>query len=972
MTIRSADLLSFLSSANADYIAELYARYVANTTSVDTSWQDLFGALGDDEKSVLADLKGASWQRTQNLQRVIGAVDPDATPIKADKKGSLPAATSSSADIDSSVRAAGYRDAWRRYGHFAATLDPLGLTPPIGHPELSQAAWSLSADTLVTIDGQATTPAALEQKYRALYSHHTAFEYMHIDRFEERQWWREQAEKIIPATAFDKAAKIKILTDITAAEGLEKYLATKFVGVKRFGLEGGEAMMAAIEEVLMTGASLGVRETCFGMAHRGRLNVLCNTIGKPFTKLLAEFQGVAPLPAGVPGSSDVKYHMGWSMDREIGSAKMHVTLAPNPSHLEFVNPVVEGKARAKQFQRSERKLPYNPQSFREVMPILIHGDAAFAGQGVVPETLMLSQLSAYKTGGTIHIIINNQIGFTTNPDKARSGPYSSDLSKMINCPVIHVNGDDAEAVIRAARACIQYRQQFGRDVVLDIVCYRRNGHNESLEPLFTQPVMYHVIKNHKTTRELYVEQLAAEGSVCAAESEAINAAFYAKMDQAFADAPSYKPNKADWLEGAWNSIEGAPANDDRRGNTAVPLETLKEVGNALGNAGGININSKIGRQLAAKREMMVTGDNIDWGTGEALAFGTLLREGFPIRFTGQDVESGTFSHRHAVLTDQQNDTQFTPLNNMAPDQKAFIEICNSPLSETAVLGFEYGFSTAEPDTLTLWEAQFGDFVNGAQVIIDQFIASAEAKWLRLSGLVMLLPHGFEGQGPEHSSARLERFLQLCGDDNLQVCNFSTPANYYHALRRQLHRNFRKPLIVMEPKSLLRHKLAVSKLADFGPGSSFHRVIGDTTPGQVPNGQIRRVVISSGKVYYDLWQAREDAKMSDVALVRLEQYYPFPHQSLKAELSKYSNADIVWCQEEPENQGAWSFLDRRFESVLRDLSHKADSVQYAGRLASASPAAGQLGRHTQEQTALLEKALGMPATVTPLSKAVTAK
>lgn len=949
---------TLLSSANADYIAELYARYLKQSGSVDASWQDFFSLLGDDERAVLAELSGASWGR-HSPARVIGAADPDAP---APKKGAAaPAAAASAASpeqIANSVRAAALIQAWRTYGHFAATLDPLGIHPATGHPDLLPATHQLQSDTAVLVDGQPTTVGAVEQKFSAIYGGTTGYEFMHIERPVERAWWQDQIENNLAQQQWTVADKKKILADLSAAEGIEKYLATKFVGVKRFGLEGGESMMAAIEQTLSRGAELGVREVCFGMAHRGRLNVLTNTLGKSFTKLFAEFQGAPANPSDVPGSSDVKYHMGYSNDREIGGYKVHVTLSPNPSHLEFVNPVVEGKTRAKQFQRSAKKLPYNPQALKEVMPILIHGDAAFAGQGIVAETLMLSQLQGFKTGGTIHIIVNNQIGFTTNPEKSRSGPYSSDLAHMINCPIIHVNGDDPEAVVRAARVCMEYRQQFGRDVVLDIICYRRNGHNESLEPLFTQPVMYAKIKNQPTTRELYAAQLAREGSLTADECDGIWQAFNTKLDEAFAAATSYKPNKADWLEGQWIGIEAAPANDDRRGNTAVSIETLKTVGTKLASHGSIAVNSKIERQLAAKLTMMETGENIDWGTGEALAFGTLLLEGFPVRFTGQDVESGTFSHRHAVLTDQTDeDKTFEPLNNLGPDQKAFIEICNSPLSEAAVLGYEYGFAAAEPNTLTIWEAQFGDFVNGAQVLIDQFIASAEAKWLRMAGLVMLLPHGYEGQGPEHSSARLERFLQLAAEDNMQICNISTPANYYHALRRQMHRSFRKPLIIMEPKSLLRHKLAVSKLEDFGPGSSFHRVIGDTHGSLVADSQVRRVVLCSGKVYYDLYQAREDQKISDVAIVRVEQLYPFPHASIKAQLAKYSRADVVWCQEEPQNQGAWTFVDRKIEAVLTELGHVSKRATYAGRTEAAAPAVGALSRHTKEQTALLDAALG---------------
>jgi 2-oxoglutarate dehydrogenase E1 component len=629
---------------------------------------------------------------------------------------------------------------------------------------------------------------------------------------------------------------------------------------------------------------------------------------------------------------------------------IHLSLQPNPSHLEAVNPVVVGKVRARQDEAGDIK------GRRSVMAILLHGDAAFAGQGLVYETMAMSQLIGYRTGGTVHIVTNNQIGFTTVPAHAYSGLYCTDIAKAVQAPILHVNGDDVEAVVFAARMCAEFRQEFATDIVLDIVCYRRHGHNEGDEPAFTQPIMYNRIKEMRTTRTLYAEKLAREGSLSAEASQAMYDAFNQKLDEAFATAMNFKPNKADWLEGHWAGLKAAGTDDEERlDGTAVALDTLREVGGALSRVpADFNANPKILRQLEAKKQAIETGEGIDWATGEALAFGTLLLEGHRVRLSGEDVQRGTFSQRHCVLVDQTSQAEYVPVNNIRAGQPK-LEAFNSLLSEAGVLGYDYGYSLADPHTLVLWEAQFGDFANGAQVIIDQFIASGETKWLRMSGLVMLLPHGYEGQGPEHSSARPERYLQLCAERNMRVCNITTPGNYYHALRRQLKANYRKPLVLFTPKSLLRHKLAVSSLAEFGPDTSFRYVIPEVD-ALVPEEKVQRVVICTGKVYYDLLQQRRDSKVQDVAILRLEQMYPFPRVSLGRALAPYRNADVVWCQEEPENMGAWTFVDRRIEAVLREINHKAQRPIYVGRAEAASPATGLAKVHQQQQETLVREAL----------------
>ncbi|HJS30644.1 MAG TPA: 2-oxoglutarate dehydrogenase E1 component, partial [Alphaproteobacteria bacterium] len=736
-----------------------------------------------------------------------------------------------------------------------------------------------------------------------------------------------------------------------AAESFERFLDKKYIGTKRFGLEGAEAMIPALEQIIKRGGQLGVREIVIGMPHRGRLNVLANMMGKPFAAIFSEFQGHPANPEDVQGSGDVKYYLGTSADREFDGNVVHLSLTANPSHLEAVDPVTLGKVRAKQMQRKHLS---REEAMGEVMGLLMHGDAAFAGQGLVGETLMLSELRGYRTGGTLHFIVNNQIGFTTSPKFARSSPYPTDVGKMIQAPIFHVNGDDAESAVHVARIATEFRQRFKKDAIVDMFCYRRHGHNESDEPAFTQPLMYRKIAEHPTARQIYAGRLVAENVVGAEEAERIASDFQAHLEAQFATANSYRPNKADWLEGAWSGLEVA-SGEDRRGETQAALELLREVGQALTRVpDGFSAHRTIRRLLDNKRKMLEGGKGIDWATAEALAFGTLLAEGTPVRLSGQDSGRGTFSQRHAVLVDQQSEERHIPLNHIRPGQATF-EVFDSPLSEAGVLGFEYGYSLAEPHALIMWEAQFGDFANGAQVIVDQFISSGESKWLRMSGLVMLLPHGYEGQGPEHSSARLERYLQMCAEDNMQVANLTTPANYFHALRRQVRRPFRKPLIIMTPKSLLRHKVAVSALADLGPGTTFHRLIAEHAP-LLGDDKVRRVVLCSGKVYYELIEEREKRGVKDVAILRVEQLYPFPRKSAEAELARYRNAEVVWCQEEPSNMGAWSFVEHRIEEALSAINVAAKRPRYVGRRESASTATGLYRRHSQEQEKLIDEAL----------------
>jgi 2-oxoglutarate dehydrogenase E1 component len=694
---------------------------------------------------------------------------------------------------------------------------------------------------------------------------------------------------------------------------------------------------------------MGVNEIVFGMAHRGRLNVLANVMAKPYRAIFSEFAGGSANPEDVGGSGDVKYHLGTSSDREFDGIRVHMSLVPNPSHLEAVDPVVLGKVRAIQTHKGD---PEGDQ----VLPVLLHGDAAFAGQGIVAECFGFSGLPGYGTGGTLHFVINNQVGFTTSPQFARSSPYPSDIAKSVQAPILHVNGDDPEAVTFACKLAIEYRQQFNRDIVIDMWCYRRFGHNEGDEPSFTQPLMYAAIRKHPPVSEIYGKRLIEEGVIDQAWIDAQVNQFTHLLEGEFDAAKTYLPNKADWFEGRWTGLgkPDTPETGRRNVATSVPEEVLCEIGETLTTVpGDLEPHKTLLRILDAKREMFATGENFDWATAEALAFGTLLSDDYDIRLSGQDSGRGTFSHRHAVWVDQKDGHKYIPLTKIGP---ARFEVRDSPLSEYGVLGFEYGYSIADPKTLVLWEAQFGDFVNGAQTMIDQFIAAGEAKWLRASGLVMLLPHGYEGQGPEHSSARPERFLQLCAEDNMQVANITTPANYFHVLRRQMHRDFRKPLVIMTPKSLLRHKMAVSSLADFSGDSHFRRILSD--PSAPADADVKRLVLCTGKVAYDLIDARDKAGDKNTAIVRIEQIYPFPSEPMVERLKRMTNLEeVIWAQEEPRNNGYWFFVEPFIEQCLAEAGIKPRRARYAGRAAAASPATGLAKRHAAEQAALIADALG---------------
>jgi len=960
-----AEQTSFLFGANAPFIEELYERYLGDPDAVDPEWRTFFEALGEQKGDVLAEVRGASW--APNGAHVIGAVDPETLPAPANRnvKGNGAAAPAAIAGrTEDDIRAAAYDTSrafllirsYRIRGHLEADLDPLGLVRQAPHRDLDPATYGFGEgdwDRPILIFGtlglgESATLRQIMDRLRKTYCGKIGVEYMHISDPDQRAWIQERIEHVENRTEFTVEGRRTILERVVEAEGLERYLGVKFVGTKRFGLDGGESMIPGIEQILKRGGQLGIRDVVIGMPHRGRLNTLVHVLNKSYTALFSEFQGRSSLPEEMRGSGDVKYHLGASADREFDGTTIHVSLSPNPSHLEAVDPVVLGKARAKQDQR-------NDSERSQVMAILMHGDAAFAGQGLVAESLDLSDLSGYRIGGTIHFVVNNQIGFTTLPTAARSGPYCTEVAKIVQAPILHVNGDDPEAVVHVSRIATEFRQRFKRDIVIDMFCYRRHGHNESDEPMFTQPLMYKEIAGHKTVKEVYAARLEAEGVVTPAEVAQLDGELRAKLDRALEASGQYKANKADWLEGRWAGLTTAPGEEDRKGTTAVETEQLQAVGRALTEVPkNFDLNRKIARQLQEKRKTIETGKDIDWATGEALAWGTLLAEGTPVRLSGQDSARGTFSQRHSVLIDQTSEAQYVPLNHVAESQARF-EVIDSPLNEAAVLGFEYGYSSAEPNALVLWEAQFGDFANGAQLIIDQFISSGESKWLRMNGLVMLLPHGYEGQGPEHSSARLERYLQLSAEDNWQVVMPTTPANYFHALRRQMRRSFRKPLVVMTPKSLLRHKEAVSTLADFGPATSFRRILAETEQ-LAEAAKIRRIILCSGKVYFDLLAERRKRKLDDIAILRIEQLYPFPFSSLGAELSRYPHAEVVWCQEEPENMGAWSFVDRRIERALAGLNVKATRAVYIGRPEAASTATGSARTHVKEQTDLVDRAL----------------
>jgi 2-oxoglutarate dehydrogenase E1 component len=936
---------SFLDTGSAGYVEQMQERYAENPNSVESGWRDYFASLDDDASVVRKWSGGASWGQIEKAVEAKLRARGDAAVSEAE----IQRAT------QDSIRALMLIGAYRARGHFRADLDPLGLERAGSQTELDPATYGFGEadwDRSLFIDGALghdfATLREIVTSLQHIYCATIGYELAHISDAAQKSWLQERVEGAARQFTLSRDAKRAILDKLVEVKGFERYLDKKFVGTKRFGLDGAEATIPALEQIIGRAASLGVTDVVLGMAHRGRLNVLSQVLKKPHRAIFSELKGGTFVPDEAMGSGDMKYHLGASADREFDGRKVHLSLTANPSHLEIADPVVLGKVRAKQDQNDDRDERIT------VLPLLIHGDAAFAGQGVVAEMFALSGLEGFRTGGSVHFIINNQIGFTTDPGFSRSSPYPSELAKVIEAPIFHVNGDDPEAVAHAATLAIEFRQKFHKPVVIDMVCFRLYGHNEGDEPAFTQPRMYKAIRAHKSTLEIYGERLMAEGIITEAEIEQAKLDWAAYLDTELEASQSYKPNKADWLEGRWT---GLAANGITDGATGVASGRLKAIGETLADApGGFQVHATIQRFLGNRRKMMETGEGIDWATAEAMALGSLLDEGYAVRFSGQDSERGTFSQRHAALIDQETGERYAPLAHIREGQGRY-EMINSILSEEAVLGFEYGYSLAEPNALTLWEAQFGDFANGAQVVFDQFLSSGERKWLRMSGLVCLLPHGYDGQGPEHSSARLERFLQSSAEENWQVANCTTPANYFHILRRQLKRDFRKPLILMTPKSLLRHRLCKSDLAEMAEGTGFQPLLRDGAEAALAeDAKIRRVVLCSGKVYYDLLEEREKRGLNDIYLLRIEQLYPFPAKALAAELGRFTNADMVWCQEEPRNMGAWSFVEPSIEEALTEAG-MPKRARYAGRPASASTATGQMSQHAAQLAALLDQALG---------------
>jgi 2-oxoglutarate dehydrogenase E1 component len=983
-------LSSFLQGTNATYIDEIYARYEQDPASVDGEWQEFFKSLKDTPADVRKNAEGPSWARNNwplapqdeltsaldgnwaEVEKSVGAklAAKAQTQAAAQAKGAEKGAEVTVAELHQatrdSVRALMLIRAYRMRGHFHAKLDPLGIEAPRNREELDPRSYGF---TEADFDRKIFLDHVLGLEYGTLreivaicertYCQTLGFEFMHISNAAQKAWIQERIEGPDKEISFTREGRRAILNKLIEAEGFEKFCDVKFTGTKRFGLDGAESLIPALEQIIKRGGNLGVKEIVVGMPHRGRLNVLTQVMAKPHRALFHEFKGGSANPDAVEGSGDVKYHLGASSDREFDGNRIHLSLTANPSHLEIVDPVVFGKVRAKQDQHGDP-----PDQRISVMPLLMHGDAAFAGQGVVAECFALSDLKGYRTGGSVHFIVNNQIGFTTYPRYSRSSPYPSDVAKMIDAPIFHVNGDDPEAVVFAAKVATEFRQKFHKPVVIDMFCYRRHGHNEGDEPAFTQPVMYKKIASHPTTVEIYAKRLVTEGVVTEGEVEKAKADWRARLDAEFEAGTGYKPNKADWLDGKWAGFKIADQEEDaRRGVTGVDVSVLKDIGRKITKVpDGFRVHRTIGRFLENRAKAIDSGIGIDWATGEALAFCSLLQEGHHVRLSGQDSERGTFSQRHSVLIDQEDESRYTPFNHLGTEQGHY-EVINSLLSEEAVLGFEYGYSLAEPNALAMWEAQFGDFANGAQVLFDQFISSGERKWLRMSGLVCLLPHGYEGQGPEHSSARLERYLQMCAEDNMQVVYPTTPANYFHVLRRQLHREIRKPLIMMTPKSLLRHKRAVSRLDELGKGTTFHRILYDDAqmaPDEktrlVPDDKIRRVVLCSGKIYYDLYDEREKRGIDDIYVMRIEQLYPVPLKALVMELGRFKGAEIVWCQEEPRNMGAWHFIEPYLEWVLNQINAPNKRPRYAGRAAAAATATGLMSKHLAQLKALLDEAL----------------
>ena len=943
---------AFLSKSNSAFIEEMYMRFINKDPDLPDSWRNYFNEINDEADDVIKEINGPSWRPgpkktlTQEKERYF------------ENNASLSELEISKSNANS-IKAVSMIRSYRQRGHLIAKLDPLNLLKADYLDELHPESYGFKKedyDKKIFLDGvtnkQESNIKEILEFLREKYCGPLGYEYMHISNPTERKWFRDRVEKV-DDFKFTQNGKEAILNKLIQAEGFEKFLHTKYVGTKRFGLDGGESLIPALEQIIKIGGQSKVKEVKIGMSHRGRLNVLANVLQKSYKRIFNEFAGETN-SSKEDSAGDVKYHLGASSNREFDGNSVHVSLTDNPSHLEAVNPVVLGQTRAKQYFHQDKQR-------KKVIPILIHGDAAFAGQGVVAECFAMSGLPGHNTGGTIHIIINNQIGFTTSPRFARSSPYPSDIAKMVEAPIIHVNGDDPEAAVYAARIATDFRLRFNRDVVIDLICYRRFGHNEGDEPSFTQPLMYKKIRSHPSPVKVYGEKLINEKSI---SSDYLNGSikrFKDLLNEQFENAKDYKP-KIEWFEGTWSRYK-PERGKDKRGITGSDIKKLQEISNKINTIPEeINIHKTISKILEKRKLSVKNGEGIDWSTAEALAFGSLIEEGYPVRLVGQDSGRGTFSQRHSVLRNQLDNSRYIPLNNISKKQKHF-EVVDSFLSELAVLGFEYGYSLVEPNTLTLWEAQFGDFANGAQVVIDQFIASGERKWSRASGLVMLLPHGYEGQGPEHSSARLERFLQLCSNDNMQVMNCTTPANYFHALRRQMHRDFRKPLIIMTPKSLLRHKQCVSNIEDFSKKNSFHRVLWDHAVDPKTKGfiklkkskKVKKVILCSGKIYFDLLEAREKLKRDDIIYFRIEQLYPFPAKALAKELRPYAkNSKFYWCQEEPKNMGAWFSVRDYIQWTLDNIKANNNEISYIGRSPDASPATGYANWHISQQKEIIKK------------------
>lgn len=926
---------SYLSGNSAEYIEDLYEQYLNSPQSVSADWRRYFESLSSASNLKSQDISHAAI-RDRFLQIA---------------KQSFQAKAPVSGDAIQAYKQARVHElinAYRTYGHFHANIDPLGMMPKPQVPELELSYHDLDQNDLNRqfntnhfADGQTLTLQEIYNQLNTIYCGTIGTEFRYIYSARERHWIQQRLEPKSARVALDPTIKRKILEELTAAEGLEKYLGAKYVGQKRFSLEGGDSLIPMLDELIQRCGQQGAKEVVIGMAHRGRLNVLINVLGKSPQELFQVFEGKY---TDTTRSGDVKYHLGFASDLTTPGGVVHLALAFNPSHLEIVSPVVEGSVRARQFGRKD-------EEHKQVIPIQIHGDAAFSGQGVVMETFSMSQVRGYTTGGTLHIVINNQVGFTTNPKDDRSTYYCTDIAKMVEAPVFHVNGDDPEAVLFVAQLALDYRNTFHKDVVIDLVCYRRHGHNEADEPAATQPVMYQNIKQHETPRTIYANKLMKENIIAQNDVDAMVTKYRDALDAGKPVVPELtKASEQKQFAVNWrpyrNTIWTVP------GDTRVPLNTLKEIAQKLETLPeGMVLQPQVAKLVEDRRKMTAGELPLNWGYAETLAYGTLLMNNYSIRMTGQDICRGTFAHRHAVLHDFNNDNIYIPLQHIS-DKQASYRIYDSILSEEAVLAFEYGVAASSPESLVIWEAQFGDFANGAQVVFDQFISSGEQKWGRLCGLVMLLPHGYEGQGPEHTSSRLERYLQLCAQDNMQVCVPTTPAQIFHLLRRQMIRPYRKPLIVLTPKSLLRHKLAVSTLNELSD-EQFKCVIPEQD--DIKADKVRRVILCSGRVYYDLLEQRRANKQEDIALIRVEQLYPFPIDDVQNALAKYKKTkEIIWCQEEPRNQGAWLAT----QPYLLECLNKDQTLKYVGRLASASPAAGSASVHAEEQKKLVDEALGI--------------